>query len=73
MAFPTVLCLLHVFEPRYRLMIRRCMETGTKRFGMCLSTEHAGISEYGCMLEIKDVRTFPDGSSVVDAIGISRF
>ena len=25
------------------------------------------------MLEIKDVRTFPDGSSVVDAIGISRF
>lgn len=31
------------------------------------------ISEYGCMLEIKGVRTFPDGSSVVDAIGISRF
>ncbi|XP_071457365.1 LON peptidase N-terminal domain and RING finger protein 2 [Marmota flaviventris] len=73
MAFPTVPCPLHVFEPRYRLMIRRCMETGTKRFGMCLSAEHAGISEYGCMLEIKEVRTFPDGSSVVDAIGISRF
>ncbi|KAM4867887.1 LON peptidase N-terminal domain and RING finger protein 2 [Thomomys bottae] len=73
MAFPTVPCPLHVFEPRYRLMIRRCMETGTKRFGMCLSAEHAGISEFGCMLEIKDVRTFPDGSSVVDAIGISRF
>lgn len=49
------------------------METGTKRFGMCLSTEHARISEYGCMLEINDVRMFPDGSSVVDAIGISRF
>ncbi|XP_016043063.2 LON peptidase N-terminal domain and RING finger protein 2 [Erinaceus europaeus] len=73
MAFPTVPCPLHVFEPRYRLMIRRCMETGTRRFGMCLSAEHAGISEYGCMLEIKDVRTFPDGSSVVDAIGVSRF
>ncbi|KAK7828458.1 hypothetical protein U0070_008967 [Myodes glareolus] len=73
MAFPTVSCPLHVFEPRYRLMIRRCMETGTKRFGMCLSAENAGISEYGCMLEIKDVRTFPDGSSVVEAVGISRF
>ncbi|XP_011753708.2 LON peptidase N-terminal domain and RING finger protein 2 [Macaca nemestrina] len=73
MAFPTVPCPLHVFEPRYRLMIRRCMETGTKRFGMCLSAEHAGLSEYGCMLEIKDVKTFPDGSSVVDAIGVSRF
>ncbi|XP_057607396.1 LON peptidase N-terminal domain and RING finger protein 2 [Chionomys nivalis] len=73
MAFPTVSCPLHVFEPRYRLMIRRCMETGTKRFGMCLSSENAGISEYGCMLEIKDIRTFPDGSSIVDAVGISRF
>lgn len=25
------------------------------------------------MLEIKDVRTFPDGGSVVDTIGISQF
>uniref|UniRef100_A0A8C6CBF3 LON peptidase N-terminal domain and ring finger 2 n=1 Tax=Monodon monoceros TaxID=40151 RepID=A0A8C6CBF3_MONMO len=72
-AFPSVSCPLHVCEPCCRLMIRRCVETGTKRFGMCLSAEHAGISEYGCMLEIKDVRTFPDGSSVVDAVGISRF
>lgn len=31
------------------------------------------ISEYGCMLEIKGVRTFPDGSSVGDVIGISWF
>ncbi|KAM9584816.1 LON peptidase N-terminal domain and RING finger protein 2 [Trichechus inunguis] len=72
-AFPTVICLLHVSEPRYRLMIRRCMETGTKRFGMCLSTENAGISEYGCMLEIQGTRSFPDGSIDVDAIGVSRF
>ena len=25
------------------------------------------------MLEIRDIRTFPDGSSIVDAVGISRF
>ncbi|KAB0365548.1 hypothetical protein FD754_009704, partial [Muntiacus muntjak] len=73
MAFPTVSCPLHVFEPRYRLMIRRCMEMGTKRFGMCLSAEHSEISEYSSMQEIKDIRTFPDGSSVVDVSGISRF
>uniref|UniRef100_A0A452EUL3 LON peptidase N-terminal domain and ring finger 2 n=1 Tax=Capra hircus TaxID=9925 RepID=A0A452EUL3_CAPHI len=73
MAFPTVPCLLHIFEPRYRLMIRRCLETGPKRSGMCLSAEHAGISEYGCMLAVKDVRTFPDGGSIIDAVGISRF
>ncbi|NXT19748.1 LONF2 protein, partial [Syrrhaptes paradoxus] len=42
MAFPTIPCPLHVFEPRYRLMIRRCMETGTKQFGMCLADELKG-------------------------------
>ncbi|XP_043848803.1 LON peptidase N-terminal domain and RING finger protein 2 isoform X3 [Dromiciops gliroides] len=73
MAFPTIPCPLHVFEPRYRLMIRRCMETGTKRFGMCLADELKGFADYGCMLEIRDVRFFPDGSSVVDTVGISRF
>ncbi|KAG5211730.1 hypothetical protein JEQ12_014159 [Ovis aries] len=72
-AFPTMPCLLHVFEPRYRLMIRRCLETGAKRSGLCLSAEHAGISEYGCMLAVKDVRTFPDGGSLIDAVGISCF
>lgn len=45
MAFPTIPCPLHVFEPRYRLMIRRCMETGTKQFGMCLADELKGLKE----------------------------
>lgn len=36
MSFPGIACPLHVFEPRYRLMIRRCQETGTRRFGMCI-------------------------------------
>ncbi|TMS17817.1 LON peptidase N-terminal domain and RING finger protein 2 [Larimichthys crocea] len=27
-AYPGVPCPLHIFEPRYRLMMRRCMETG---------------------------------------------
>lgn len=36
MSFPGIACPLHVFEPRYRLMIRQCQETGTRRFGMCV-------------------------------------
>lgn len=36
MSFPGVACPLHVFEPRYRLMIRQCQEAGTRRFGMCV-------------------------------------
>lgn len=33
-AFPLVSCPLHVFEPRYRLMIRRCIDSGMRRFAM---------------------------------------
>uniref|UniRef100_A0AAY4DGB9 Uncharacterized protein n=1 Tax=Denticeps clupeoides TaxID=299321 RepID=A0AAY4DGB9_9TELE len=73
MAFPTIPCPLHVFEPRYRLMIRRSMETGTKQFGMCIADELKGFADYGCMLEVKDVKFFPDGRSVVDTVGVSRF
>ena len=40
MTLPGIPCPLHVFEPRYRLMIRRCMETGTRQFGMCCYVEN---------------------------------
>uniref|UniRef100_A0A3B4BDP6 Uncharacterized protein n=1 Tax=Periophthalmus magnuspinnatus TaxID=409849 RepID=A0A3B4BDP6_9GOBI len=73
MAFPTIPCPLHVFEPRYRLMIRRSMETGTKQFGMCIADDLKGFADYGCMLQVRDVKFFPDGRSVVDTIGVSRF
>ncbi|XP_029460649.1 LON peptidase N-terminal domain and RING finger protein 2 isoform X2 [Rhinatrema bivittatum] len=73
MAFPTIPCPLYVFEPRYRLMIRRSMETGTKQFGMCIADELKGFADYGCMLEVRDVKFFPDGRSVVDTVGLSRF
>ncbi|XP_039622206.1 LON peptidase N-terminal domain and RING finger protein 3-like isoform X1 [Polypterus senegalus] len=73
MAFPTVPCPLHIFEPCYRLMIRRCMETGTKQFGMCLSDPVKGFADYGCILEIRNVEFFADGRSVVDTIGKRRF
>lgn len=73
MAFPTIPCPLHVFEPRYRLMIRRSMETGTKQFGMCIADDLKGFADHGCMLEVRDVKFFPDGRSVVDTIGVSRF
>ncbi|XP_077079512.1 LON peptidase N-terminal domain and RING finger protein 1 [Siphateles boraxobius] len=73
MAYPTVPCPLHVFEPRYRLMIRRCMETGTRQFGMCISDPQKGFVDFGCMLQIRSVHFLPDGRSVVDTIGGKRF
>uniref|UniRef100_A0A3B3RSX3 LON peptidase N-terminal domain and ring finger 1 n=1 Tax=Paramormyrops kingsleyae TaxID=1676925 RepID=A0A3B3RSX3_9TELE len=73
MAYPTVPCPLHVFEPRYRLMVRRCLETGTRCFGMCISDPQKGFVDYGCMLQIRCVHFLPDGRSVVDTVGGERF
>ncbi|XP_067354263.1 LON peptidase N-terminal domain and ring finger 1 isoform X2 [Channa argus] len=73
MAYPTVPCPLHVFEPRYRLMIRRCMDTGTQQFGMCINDPQKGFADYGCMLIIRSIHFLPDGRSVVDTVGGKRF
>ena len=75
MAYPTVRCPLHVFEPRYRLMIRRCMESGSRQFGMCsyVQEQPHGFAEFGTMLEVQDVEFFTDGRSVVDTVGGRRF
>lgn len=75
LAYPFVPCPLHIFEPRYRLMIRQCMESGSRQFGMCvcLREEEQAFSNYGCMLEIRDVHFFPDGRSLVDTVGGKRF
>ena len=42
LAFPSQPCPLHIFEPRYRLMVRQCMESGSQQFGMCLHDEEKG-------------------------------
>lgn len=31
LAFPGMPTILHIFEPRYRLMVRRCLESGNPR------------------------------------------
>jgi hypothetical protein len=43
-AFPCVACPLFVYEPRYRLMVRRCVESGMRQFGIaaCLNKEATG-------------------------------
>ncbi|XP_030427563.1 LON peptidase N-terminal domain and RING finger protein 3-like isoform X3 [Gopherus evgoodei] len=73
MSFPGISCPLHVFEPRYRLMMRRCQETGTKMFGMCMYETGKSFADYGCMLEIQRIEFLADGRSLVDTKGRHRF
>lgn len=81
LGFPGCPTFLRIFEPRYRLMIRRAME-GNRQFGMLMYNRHAApqgelgpvqFLEYGTMLRIENVQVLPDGQSIVESRGISRF
>jgi len=71
-AFPKIPCHLHVFEPRYRLMMRRAME-GQRVFGMVSWTARGSASSYGTLLRIEELKMLPDGRSLVQAIGVRKF
>jgi tetratricopeptide (TPR) repeat protein len=62
---------LHIFEPRYRLMMRRAVESN-QRFGMCLPTED-GFADTGTMLFIDRFEQLSDGRSFVGTKGVARF
>ncbi|CAG8452774.1 2340_t:CDS:2 [Acaulospora colombiana] len=69
LTFPKMPCFLEIYEPRYRLMIRRCMESRQRRFGMMLKQD----SDYGTMLEIRSIEFLNDGRSLVETVGTYRF
>ncbi|KAI5212847.1 hypothetical protein AUEXF2481DRAFT_6657 [Aureobasidium subglaciale EXF-2481] len=81
LGFPGCPTFLRVFEPRYRLMIRRAME-GNRQFGMVTYNSHGLPQEglgniqflaYGVMLYIENVQMLPDGQSIVETRGMYRF
>lgn len=73
LAFPSLKYPLHIFEPRYRLMIRKSYELGTGMFGMCAYDPDFGFSEYGTMLSIDKMELLPDGRSIIQTTATRRF
>ncbi|XP_066260354.1 LON peptidase N-terminal domain and RING finger protein 3 [Euwallacea similis] len=73
-AFPGVACPLYVNEPRYRLLIRRCLQNPSKTFAM-VSTDPCGAKfmQYGTILEVRDAVTLEDGRIILSTQGIRRF
>ena len=51
---------LNIFEPRYRLLVRRCME-GNRRFGMATVNQRSQLSAVACQCEILECLPLPDG------------
>lgn len=73
LCFPGMPTFLHFFEPRYRLMLRRCLESPHRSFGMVMSPRPGAQIDYGTMLEIKNIQMLPDGRSMVETWGSWRF
>ena len=51
---------LNIFEPRYRLLVRRCME-GNRQFGMATINQRSQLSAVACQCEILECLPLPDG------------
>lgn len=81
LSFPSMPTFLHIFEPRYRLMIRRALDSN-RQFGMLLYNRlrqpqgQLGVSEYclyGTMLRIEHFQMLADGRSIIETRGLYRF
>ncbi len=67
--FPGMTVPIHVFEERYKRLVRFCLENDRKRFVMVLVTHNApirdtpvGIAEMGSLVDILSVQENADGS-----------
>lgn len=70
--FPEMALPLHIFEPRYKLMIRRCLDEKLE-FGMVLAADQ-GVAKIGCTAEIvRKVRDYSDGRMDILAEGRAIF
>jgi Lon protease-like protein len=70
--FPDEQIPLHIFEPRYRAMVRSCLDNNS-HFGMLLALS-SGVVRVGCTAEILDVvETYEDGRMDIIAVGREPF
>lgn len=63
---------LNIFEPRYRLMVRRVMEGG-RRFGMATVDASHNLHSVACEVEIIECDPLPDGRYYLEVVGRRRF
>jgi ATP-dependent Lon protease len=70
--FPGAELPLHIFEPRYREMVKSCVEEKSE-FGMLLSLPK-GVARVGCTAEILDVvKRYGDGRMDIRTVGRAPF
>jgi Lon protease-like protein len=81
LGFPNQPTYLRIFEPRYRLMLRRCME-GSRQFGLVMYNRYSEpqgelgnvhFYHYGTMVRITEAQSSMSGVSMVELQGQYRF
>ncbi|HEX3253172.1 MAG TPA: LON peptidase substrate-binding domain-containing protein [Pyrinomonadaceae bacterium] len=76
--FPGVPLPLHIFEPRYRKMLED-IRVANSLFGLAYFDPSTAESEVppaghvGCVAEVTEVQTFPDGRSNILTLGVIRY
>ena len=76
--FPGGYLPLHIFEERYRLMMRHCLD-GDRRFGVVLISSGSEVGDpaapesVGTVAVIDEVRTLDDGRMLIGVEGEQRF
>src|SRR5437016_576908 len=76
--FPGATLPLHIFEPRYRLMINECIERD-EPFGVVLIRSGAEVGgdaephEIGTTARVARVERLPDGRMNLATVGVRRF
>ncbi|HEC21997.1 MAG TPA: peptidase S16 [Chloroflexi bacterium] len=76
--FPGMVLPLHIFEPRYRLMINQCIEKNSP-FGVALIREGVEVGgpavphDVGTSAYVTEVHRFPDGRMHIRTVGYQRF
>jgi uncharacterized protein len=76
--FPYAVLPLHVFEPRYRVMMRRCLD-GDHEFGVVLIERGSEVGggdvrfDIGTVARIVQANELPDGRFALVAVGLRRF
>jgi Lon protease-like protein len=75
--FPYALLPLHVFEPRYRLMMRHVLD-GDREFGVVLIERGSEVGggdtrfDVGTLARIVQVAELPDGRYAISTVGLRR-
>ena len=76
--FPGVPLPLHIFEPRYRQMLGD-IRAGNNLFGLSYfdsgtsETDLPPVGHVGCVAEVTDTQSLPDGRSNILTVGVVRY